>query len=513
MKQVLILSVLFLLYYNKKESKIDQSTLASEILETLKKELKESFKGNTISEKNDSIVKLITKKSNDFYLTTVDKKDIDFSNPNDTIFLKNRNGKIITEIPVDVEAYENNGTVLEITNHNLDNVKRIISIHITECICGCSMSNICILETLNNKYIELPIISFSAVESGEPDYYYQFGKQNTIYSVEKTFKYSNDGIKSDNIKKLEKLIWNGSKIVKTQKTTSKSYVVTALNGLIIRDKPSLKSKRIGKLPYMSQTTIQEITKEVLELKDGDNIIKGNWVKIEYNMADDWSVGYVFNGFLQEKTAYIHTNKEILLPSSYTDFYAKKFLDKLSPHWIELYEENDYFYLNAPEYIKERGYSECSGDSLTNIITERKTLLYINDLSLSHGDITSIAPPNKELWPGDEFYFDFNYNEYHIKVSGNYTKEDFNNGYQGEKEYSFSLVSSNHSEIIFTQNEFNDTVPKIIFIGDIDEDGKPDFIIDNPRHYEEERKTLLLSSDAEKGDFIKKRAEFSLDFSC
>lgn len=313
----------------------------------------------------------------------------------------------------------------------------------------------------------------------------------------------------------KKTIENAYKTIDKSERFFNTYVVTAKSGLSVRNKPSLTGKKIGKLPYMSQITILETTKESLTINDDEKVIKGHWVKINDNASNDWNSGYVFNGFLQEKTEYIKANRAILTPSTYNDYYGKKALDKLSNYWIELYTENNKVYLNKPKYTKKRGYSECSGDSLTSIISKRKTLLYINDLSLKTSDkaIESISFPSKTLWPDNKFSFNFNNNEYTIKASGNFTESDSKNGHQGEKEYSLSLLYKGNTQIIYTQNEFNDTVCKIIFIGDIDRDGKPDFIIDGPRDYEEERTILLMSSDAEKGQHVKKRAELSLNFGC
>lgn len=293
------------------------------------------------------------------------------------------------------------------------------------------------------------------------------------------------------------------------------YVVTAKSGLIIRSKPSLQGKVLGKLLYMSQVALLEKTDATLEIKDGGKTIKGHWVKIENGGPGSWDYGYIFNGFLQEKAVYINDNKEILLPSTYYSDDSANTVDKLSPYWVELYKEQDSFYIDNTKFTTQTGFNECTGDSLISIITERKSFLFINDLSLANTfkKINYVKVPNKMLWQKDEFSFKFNDKDYTIKVSGDYTLNDRDNGYQGEKKYVLTLFSENKSQIIFTQNEFNDSECKIKFIGDIDQDGKPDFIIDAPTHYEEERTVLLMSSDAEEEDFTKKRAEMSINFGC
>ncbi|WP_186826846.1 SH3 domain-containing protein [Seonamhaeicola algicola] len=76
--------------------------------------------------------------------------------------------------------------------------------------------------------------------------------------------------------------------------------VNASNGLFLRDNPSQNSKRIDKLVYGTALEITERTNLKLDVKDNNNIISGQWVKVTckddiYNNRS----GYVFNGFLSE----------------------------------------------------------------------------------------------------------------------------------------------------------------------------------------------------------------------
>ncbi len=469
-----------------------------------------AFKINTINNSVDSIAKSIEVESKEFFLTKIPKPyngDIDAT---ETIFLKNKRGEVIAEHTVEVEAYED-AKVFEITNHNLKNVKKILNFTIEECYCGCSITNVYIIQTLDNQYIELPIISFSSVEASDPYYEYLFGKLNTFYSIEKLYDISKNNLNPIEINRLEKLTWNGSKIINKTELNATKYIVTALNGLTIRDKPSLKGKKIGRLPFMAKTTIQEITKYPLEIKDNGKLIKGNWVKIENDLSNNWSVGYVFNGFLQKESNFIKTNTAILVPSCYSDSYEKPLIDKLNTNWVQLYKENGNYYLNTPQFNKKRGYNECTGDSLTCLSSKKETLLFINKFSLrnSFSEIIFTETPSDVIWSGNEFKFELNTKNYTLKASGNFTNIEVT----GDKTYTLSIQSEGKSQIIFQQTQFDDTVPKILFIGDINNDGNPDFIIDSPIHYEQERKILFLSPSDNKGNLIEKFAEISLDFSC
>lgn len=71
--------------------------------------------------------------------------------------------------------------------------------------------------------------------------------------------------------------------------------VNADNGLIVREKPSTSSKRIGKLEYGTKVNILKETEIKLKIKDGNENISGKWVEIQE--IDGNKKGYVFNGFL------------------------------------------------------------------------------------------------------------------------------------------------------------------------------------------------------------------------
>ena len=72
--------------------------------------------------------------------------------------------------------------------------------------------------------------------------------------------------------------------------------VTAESGLVIRDKPSLKSNKIFHLPNNTMTYVKEKTGINLVILDEGKEIKGEWIKI-YGFDNKDTKGYVFGGFL------------------------------------------------------------------------------------------------------------------------------------------------------------------------------------------------------------------------
>ncbi len=93
------------------------------------------------------------------------------------------------------------------------------------------------------------------------------------------------------------------------------YFVTAENGLLIRDKPSKKGKRIGKFDFASSIQILEKTDKTLTIKDNGKEIRGNWVKVEIPdypfFISKAKEGYIFNGYLLPEKQFIKNIKEEL----------------------------------------------------------------------------------------------------------------------------------------------------------------------------------------------------------
>ncbi len=71
------------------------------------------------------------------------------------------------------------------------------------------------------------------------------------------------------------------------------YTVKAINGLIIRQGPSTKTERVGKLPYDYKFKVEESNiADEFSLTENKIKIKGNWIRVESEFGN----GYVFEGF-------------------------------------------------------------------------------------------------------------------------------------------------------------------------------------------------------------------------
>ncbi len=88
-------------------------------------------------------------------------------------------------------------------------------------------------------------------------------------------------------------------------TITDATIVTAQNGLVIREQPDLSGKKIGKLDYLSTVQTGKTTDTALEIKDEGKTIKGHWVEILENNAVK---GYAFDGFLASRASFFSQKK-------------------------------------------------------------------------------------------------------------------------------------------------------------------------------------------------------------
>ena len=212
--------------------------------------------------------------------------------------------------------------------------------------------------------------------------------------------------------------------------------------------------------------------------------------------------------------------EILIPRDYRDWENDNPVNTLSKDWVDLYKKDGQYFLAKPNYSIERGFAECTGDSTKILNSNRNTLLFINAPNLKLGEIRSVKFGKNKIWPTEKFSFTFNKVKYELRAEGkvlsseNVSTDEGSEIYQNVEDYKLFISSERGSEQLFLkQASFNDTFVNLLFIGDIDRDGKPDFIFGANRDYEEERVILYLSSEADDGKLIKEVSEIAVQFDC
>ncbi|WP_300662932.1 hypothetical protein [Fluviicola sp.] len=212
--------------------------------------------------------------------------------------------------------------------------------------------------------------------------------------------------------------------------------------------------------------------------------------------------------------------EILLPGTYRDWEGKNPANDITHDWADLYQKNGRYYLGKADFTIEDGYSECSGDSTKSIDSKNKTVLFIKHPDLKSGELTAVKLTKHKIWPGEKMTFKYNGVSYQLRAKGDVISSYKAHTDTGEelfrevKNYKLYISAENIPESLFlTEESFNDTFTELLFIGDIDRDGKPDIIVRSNRDYEEERAILFLSTEAGKGRAVGKAGEIAIQFDC
>ncbi len=307
-------------------------------------------------------------------------------------------------------------------------------------------------------------------------------------------------------------------IKKTESKIEIKYVI-AKSGLNYRKSP--KGEVLGKFEYGENLKIIEHSNIFESINDKNKLIKGEWVGVNINK----NTVYTFSGYLSDKEPTLqYQNKKdlykILLPSTYRDYENDNPADYLNKNWIALFKEGSKYYTNKANYKIELGESECSGTSTKTIKTENKTLLFIKDSNIKYDEIYHQKIDKNKIWPKEVVVFKYNNIDYKIRAEGKFISPEKTLSKKGSdfyadvKNYKLYISTNNNNESLFLEEEsFKDTFVEILFVGDIDSDGKLDFIFQANRDYEEERVILFLSSYATKKEIIKKIDEIAIQFDC
>ncbi len=213
--------------------------------------------------------------------------------------------------------------------------------------------------------------------------------------------------------------------------------------------------------------------------------------------------------------------KILLPISYRIIDNNDPTKSLTKDWFELLEKDGNYYIEKATYTISKGYDECVGTDTKSIETKNHTILFLDYKKMTTGKVDNLLISKKYIWPKEKINFDFKNTKCTFRAEGNIKSTENRTNDKEETEiwhkvenYKLYVKTSNKNEqLIISEVNFNDTFVSLIFVGDIDRDGKLDFIFEANRNYEEKRVILFLSSESENNESIKKVSEISIQFDC
>jgi len=204
--------------------------------------------------------------------------------------------------------------------------------------------------------------------------------------------------------------------------------------------------------------------------------------------------------------------DILLPFTYRLFEGDNPTKKMNKNWLDLYSVDGEYFIDNANYSIKKDKDECSGLDTRTIESKRKTLLFINNANLLKGKIQSLQISKDILFPDEQITFDFANKHYSLRAEG--TQRDSTCSQYCLSDYKiFIKVNDGPEQLILSADHFEDSIYSLLFVGDIDGDGKLDFVFDTHQNYEVKSASLFLSSKVDSGEVVKMVAEININFDC
>lgn len=120
---------------------------------------------------------------------------------------------------------------------------------------------------------------------------------------------------------------------------------------------------------------------------------------------------------------------------------------------------------------------------------------ISGVALKAGPLTTVATGERSLMAGNPVRMELG--------TGRFSLE----GFRDENGYRLVLSDGVTNQTLVTHETLDDGGPRLLWAGDIDRDGRPDFIIDTTHKYSYAAPSLFLSSAAGEGELVKLVATF------
>lgn len=215
--------------------------------------------------------------------------------------------------------------------------------------------------------------------------------------------------------------------------------------------------------------------------------------------------------------------DLLLPMYYDKDFHEEEVKQMNDSWLALLVEGGKFKVQRIKYEQIEMENECTGSDAIGVFPteeEVEPLFFFSDSkAILKGKKESLPIQTKPLWPGEPQTYVFKDRTYVLRAEGKevdsyvYTDDS-----EAEKTYKkidnyklYVSVEGGNEQLILDIPSFNDTFVQLLFVGDLDGDGKLDFIFDTSAHYEQKQVEVYLSRGAKYLLYL--AGMTSVDFSC
>jgi len=187
-------------------------------------------------------------------------------------------------------------------------------------------------------------------------------------------------------------------------------------------------------------------------------------------------------------------------------------------WLGLFKNNDGYYIRKTILRTSRQKDEIMDDDneisgwMVDADNKDFCQLLIKSMpELKEAAVDTFVLKKDIIYPGESLSIETRSGTYRLSATGRITAQTADwKEIENYKLYLESTVDGKSvKQLIAAIPRFNDTMLSILWCGDLDLDGKPDFIIDTSYHYNMVSHSLYLSGKALKGKLLRYIGTFSI----
>jgi len=181
-------------------------------------------------------------------------------------------------------------------------------------------------------------------------------------------------------------------------------------------------------------------------------------------------------------------------------------------WVGLFKANGHYYVaatnvaitTAHDVILDEETQENTGWEVSPSVKD-STILLISGLDyIKSGPVIPFKLKSQILMPGNAEHFSYQNIDYTLYATGKNmaTNGDLYNVANYKLYLKATINGVAYNQQLVYISGFDDAMVTVLFVGDIDGDGRPDLILDTSAHYNMERPTLYLSKPATGKNLLK-----------
>lgn len=166
------------------------------------------------------------------------------------------------------------------------------------------------------------------------------------------------------------------------------------------------------------------------------------------------------------------------------------------------QQTKVIYQPAFDPILDEGSTNPTGIKISMASNDSVWLLFTDLPNLKPGKVEYISDQSMSIIPNKDYSFTYKKTSYRLHATGE--KIRIGESWVVTKNYQLFLedVTSKKKSLVCSFPFFDDSMIQVLFIGDIDNDGKIDLILDNSPKYNSFTPTLYLSSFAQGAELFR-----------